>query len=137
MKLTGDAAGSLILEWLKEDVKRVSSSRHELGKFYFGVSTASMGVIVTLKKLEAPLTIDWRTGAALVFLSASAVIAVVMINPRKWDVGEDTDLFDEYNKQARQIFQFILGWVVTWGLGAAAGIYSLLHKVSGAGATKP
>jgi hypothetical protein len=137
MKLEGDQAVAAILEWVKEEVKRVSSSRHELGKFYFGVSTASMGVIVALKKLEAPLRMDWGAGAALAFLAVSAFIAMWMTKPKLWRLRGDTDLFDEHNKHVRQMSQFIWTWFVVWAAGAAAGIYSILHKVSGAGATKP
>jgi len=128
MKLRGDDTASAVLEWFKEEVKEAQASRHELGKFYFGVSTASMGVIVTIKKLEAPLKMDWTMGAAFVFLALSALIAMVMTSPKTWRLYEDTDLFDEYNKHVRENARFMWVWFLVWGLGTAAGIYSVLHN---------
>jgi flagellar motor component MotA len=136
MNLKGDDAVAAIVEWVKEEAKRVSSTRHELGKFYFGVSAASMGVIVSLKKLETPLRIDGSVGMALGFLGVSAIVAMVMTKPRRWRLREDTDLFVEHHKHVRHTAIFIWTWFLIWEVGAAAGIYSVLHRVSKTGSTR-
>ena len=81
MKLRGQDTVDAIREWFKEEVKKAPAVRMDLGKFFFGVSTASMGVVVGFKKLGERLSLDWTTAASLLLLGVSSMIAMLMTTP--------------------------------------------------------
>ena len=128
MKPTGEDTATAVKEWVKEEIKGLPTSRLELGKFFFGVSTATLGVLVTFKKLDTGIVFSWRLGATLFFLVFSTFVAIFMVIPRIWALGGETDLFKEHHKQLRRMVVFIWLWFGTWLIGVSIGTYSVLSK---------
>jgi hypothetical protein len=128
MKPTGEDTVSALRDWLKEEFKNAPSSRLELGKFFFAVSTGSLGVLVGFKKLEQYLRIDWATGSSLLLLGISTFVALLMVIPRVWVLRGNTDLFDEHERQVRRLVCFIWLWFAFWLSGASLGTYAVLFR---------
>jgi len=126
MKPTGQDSVAGVLEWYKEELKSAPSSRLELGKFFFAVSSASLATIVAFKKLQQTLMIDWCVGSSLFLLGLSSVVAILMVIPRVWVSGGETDLFDEHARQVRHLVRFIWLWFALWLLGSGIGLYGVL-----------
>src|SRR6267142_2870794 len=123
MRPSGQDTVTGILEWFKEELKNAPASRLDLGKFFFGISSASLGAIVAFKKLEESLVIDCWIGASLVVLGLSTLVAVLMVIPRVWIVTGDADLFEEHTRQVRHLTFFIWIWFGSWIVGSALGVY--------------
>ncbi len=81
MKPKGEDTASAIREWMKDEIKNARSFQYDLGKFFFGVSSASLAVLVGLKRLDESLRIDWTVGISLALLGFSALVALLMVIP--------------------------------------------------------
>jgi hypothetical protein len=128
VKPKGEDTAAALREWIKDEIKNAPSSRTELGKFFFGVSTASLGVLVAFKNLDKSIIPNWPVGASLLLLFFATLIALFMVTPRIWPLHGETDLFELHEKQVRGIARSILLWFATWLLGVAIGIYAVLMK---------
>ena len=82
MKIRGEDIASSVRVWLKEDIKKGPSSKNELGKFFFGVSTGTLGLFATLLKfaVEKP-TLDCLTVLCFLLLLVSCIVALYMAVP--------------------------------------------------------
>jgi hypothetical protein len=92
-----------------------------LGKFFFSVSAATIGAIVAIEKLNQPSVMDCPMIAGLIILPVSVRVSVDMARPRKYVIGGDTDLLDEYSCQIR--FAQVRTWLllITWAAGTVCG----------------
>jgi hypothetical protein len=84
VKPKGEDTAAALREWIKDEIKNAPSSRAELGKFFFGVSTASLGVLVAFKNLDKSIIPNWPVGASLLLLFFAMLIALFMVTPRIW-----------------------------------------------------
>ena len=48
----GQDTATALREWIADDIKEASKRIFELGKFLFGVSSGSVGVLVTISKFS-------------------------------------------------------------------------------------
>jgi flagellar motor component MotA len=126
MKPSGEDVAQAIREWLRAEIKSVASYHRELGQFFFGVSTASLGALVFFKKLDQTLQLTWSVSSALVCLFSSALIAIVMVIPTVWLVDGDVDLFDEHQKRVRQTIRIVWAWFAVWVIGVLVAICSVI-----------
>lgn len=129
MKLRGEDVASSIRDWLKEDIKKGPSSKHELGKFFLGASTGTLGLFVTLLKfaIEKP-ALDWLTACCFSSLLISIIIALYMSVPYVVRVKKDIELYSKYNKIIRTIVGLIIGWFVFWVVGFSFGVIKLFSS---------
>jgi hypothetical protein len=121
MKMRGEDTESGLREWVKAEIKDGPKQTYDLGKFFFSVSTATIGVIVAIEKLNDRSAMDWPMVAGLVLLAISIIIALDMARPRRYIVGGDTDLLDEYTRQVRfaQVRTWL--WFAVWAAGILLG----------------
>ncbi len=117
-----------IREWLREEIKRGPGARVDLGRFFFAMSTISIGFFVTLKKIDL-LTGDMRLldRISLLLMCLSVLVALLMIVPGYRLLGPKADPAREYQRQVLRLLIHILLWFTIWFLGIMSGIWSLLH----------
>jgi hypothetical protein len=121
MKMRGEDTEAGLREWVKAEIKEGPKQTYDLGKFFFSVSTGTIGAIVAIEKLNQQSAMDCPMIAGLVLLSFSVLVALDMARPRKYAIGGDTDLLDEYLRQIRfaQVRTWI--WFVIWATGTVCG----------------
>lgn len=125
MKMRGEDTETALRDWVKSEIKDGPKQIYELGKFFFSVSVGTIGVIATVEKLNNQSAMDCPMITSLALLAISVVVALDMARPRKYVIGGETDLLDEYLRQLRsaQIRTWI--WFALWGLGATIGAYAV------------
>ena len=121
MKMRGEDTESGLRDWVKAEIKDGPKQTYDLGKFFFSVSTATIGAIVAIEKLNQQSAMDCPMNVSLFFLAVSVLVALDMARPRKYVIGGDTDLLDEYSQQIRvaQIRTWV--WFVIWAVGTIIG----------------
>lgn len=126
MKLRGEDVASSVREWLKEDIKKGPSLKHELGKFFLGVSTGTIGLLATLLKfaVDNP-SIDSLTLLCFLALLMSIIVALYMAVPYVIKIKETIELYDEYNRIIRSTIALMTAWFVLWLLGFGCGVVKL------------
>jgi hypothetical protein len=128
MRLRGEDVAASVRDWIKEDIKKGPSSRHDLGKFFVGVSTGTLGLFATLLKfaVEHP-SLDFLTIACFFTLLLSVVVGLYMALPNVTRVEEDMELYAEYNSIVGLIFQLITAWFTLWIIGFVLGAVKLFQ----------
>lgn len=130
LSLKGEDVAAAVREWIKEDIKKGPSTRHELGKFFVGVSTGSLGLFATLLKFAiAKPTLDLLTVACFVALMLSTVVGLLMAIPNVTRIRASMELYTEYNSIVRRILIMIWGWFALWWLGFVFGAVKLFAAV--------
>jgi len=126
MKPTGEDVASAVRDWLKEDIKSGPSFKHELGKFFLGVSTTALGLFATLLKfaVEKP-TLDFLTITCFLFFALSTVIGLYMARPPIVFVTADLDLYEKYNEIVNRTITLMNLWFALWLVGFVTGIWKL------------
>lgn len=119
---------SAIREWLREEIRRGPGARVDLGKFFFAISTISIGFFVMLKKIDL-LTSSIRLldRLSLLLMCLSNLVALLMIIPGFRLLSGPADLSREYQRQVLRLLAYILLWFGLWFVGIMSGIWSLLH----------
>ena len=115
--IKGEAFG----DWLKEDIKRSASAKESLGKFFFGVSSASVGVVISIIKLSNSPEIDGAGALSLLLFAASAAVALWIARPEfitiRLEGDERTDLVRLHRKGLERLRTQLNIWVVVWAVG--------------------
>lgn len=121
MKMRGEDTELALRDWVKAEIRDGPKQTYDLGKFFFSVSTATIGAIVAIEKINQQSLMDRPMIAALMLLSISILVALDMARPRKYVVRGDTDLLDEYSRHIRfaQVRTWI--WLVIWAAGLVFG----------------
>jgi hypothetical protein len=114
-------------DWAKEEVKRGPADRRELGRFLFTVSSATIGIILTIAKLVPgdSTGISANLFVSLLILLVSILTAIYMAKPHVWRAGARTSLLQEYQKQVEHIETETLVWVVSWVIGTILGVMAI------------
>lgn len=128
MRPKGEDIATAVRDWLKDEIKNASSIRHDLGKFYFGVTTGTIGLLISLKKFGGSGKLDWPFGFSLAILFLAVILALLMTIPKFWKIGGKTELYQKYNEHVKRIAVFIGCWFILWLAGAFAGVFSVLDK---------
>lgn len=128
MDVNDEDRTSAIREWLREEIKRGPGARVDLGRFFFAVSTISIGFFVALKKIDL-LTGRMRLldRISLLLMCLSVLLALLMIIPGFRLLGGKPDLAREYRRQVLRLLVHTLLWFAVWFFGIMSGIWSLLH----------
>lgn len=126
MKLRGEDVASSVRDWFKDEITKAPSARHELGKFFMGVSTGTLGLYATLLKFAvANPSLRGMTSACFLALLLSALVGLFMAVPNVVRVTSDLELYDEYNKIVRSTRFLMVLWVATWLTGFVLGTLKL------------
>lgn len=125
IKLTGQEVADSIKDWMKNDIKESPSKTYDLGKFFFSVSTGTIGVLLVIEKLNSISKIDTPLIISLLILFLSTIIAISMTTPRVERIEEDVDLYEKYVKSLKDIRKRVLIWFFIWIVGTIAGGYAV------------
>jgi hypothetical protein len=121
MKMRGEDTEAALRDWVKSEIRDGPKQIYDLGKFFFSVSAATIGTIVAIEKLNARSLLDGPMILSLLLLSASVVTALDMVRPRRYLIGGDTDLLDEYTRQIRLAQTRTWIWFAIWTVGTIFG----------------
>lgn len=119
---------SAMREWFRDEIRRGPGARADLGRFFFAMSTISIGFFVALKKIDL-LTSSIRLldQISLLLMCLSTLVALLMIVPGFRLLSRPRDLSREYQRQVLRLLAYILLWFGLWFLGIMSGIWSLLR----------
>lgn len=128
--LNRDDVSRAYYEWYKEQISK--DKRDELGRFLFGVSSASIGLLFGLDKLS-PLglhitksLLSWLMVSAALFL-LSGVCALYLAVPKNKQIDiERIELIELQRANANEMTRLTIVWFILWFLGLIAGAMALL-----------
>jgi len=126
MKPRGEDVASSVRDWLKEDIRKGPSSKHELGKFFVGVSTGTLGLFATLLKfaVQNP-SLDYLTIGCFSALFLSTILGLYMAVPDVLRLRGHTDLYLTYDRIVRSTIALMLFWFLLWAVGFVLGVAKL------------
>jgi len=128
IRLRGQDTADGMREWIRSEIRRGPESRHGLGRFLFGVSSATMGTMVALEKLSDCAKLDWWLGVSLAALLVSAVIALVLAIPKRNSFPVEKALVVLHSEYLERIARFSRWWFVTWLSGVAVGVFAAIGR---------
>lgn len=124
--------GELLVEglqaWFKKDLVDGASSSGDFGKFFFSVSSASIGSILAITKLGNITQDGIFLYSALLLYLFSIIVSIILVYPRYIKANDDTDLFIEYDKQLRKIRYCLVIWFSLWSFGTISAVLSLMVR---------
>lgn len=126
MTLRGEEIAAPYKKWLENEVAGVSAVRTDLGKFFFGVSTGTVALVISLEKTGGGIKLDKLLVFSLILFLGSMIVALLMAKPPLWALESQTDIFDEHDKQVRTVSCFVWCWFFLWLLALVPWIYRLL-----------
>jgi hypothetical protein len=128
MNRRDEDTAAAIRDWVRDEIKRGPGVRVDLGKFFFAVSTISIGFFVTLKKIDTfSSSVRLLDRISIFLMCLSILVALLMILPGFRLLSGPPDLSGEYRKHVHRLLAYILLWFVAWFPGVMSGIWSVLH----------
>ncbi len=127
LKIKGEHLVEGLNTWFKKELVDGISSSTDLGKFFFSVSSASIGIVLTLYKIGNIQLVSFVLVLGLLIYLCSIFVSIFLVYPRIFILNEETDLFVEYKKHYKKIRVCLLLWFFLWFLGTLFSIISLLN----------
>lgn len=126
MKPRGEDTEQAVRDWIRSEIITNPGVVRDLGKFFFSVSSSTVGLLVTLEKFGTTPRIDWQLGLSIFALFWSMVIALRMAIPNTVNLTGDTNLFTVYEQQIRRVSLLSGWWFCIWILSVIIGLGSVL-----------
>lgn len=120
MKPTGEEVASSVREWMKEEMKKGPSLIHELGRFFFTVSSSTLGFVIALDKITTKVGSTGLLILSFAMLLLSILIALRMAIPKSYDLDGKSDLFVMYEAHMRRMQVLSVCWFLAWLASVAA-----------------
>jgi hypothetical protein len=128
MKITGQQIADGVNAWIADELKTGPSREYDLGKFLFTVGTGTIGFLLVAVKVDrATATWNLPLTMSLLFLVMAIGISIIMVQPKKWAVEEDTDLFAKRAEIIRRIVYESRSWFIVWVLGLLCGVWGVFY----------
>lgn len=118
----GEDTANALREWIADEIKEGPKRIFELGKFLFGVSSGSVGVLVTVSKFSknAWNSPEWWSLAAFVL---SGAIALYIAIPRLHKLAANFDIANAHDRLVTVAWCLMIAWGVFWTLAVVfAGV---------------
>lgn len=125
MKITGAEIESGIRDWIKDEIKNSPNKEYDLGKFFFSVSSGTLGFLFAAEKLKNAPNWNWLLLLSFCVLLIATAFALIMVLPKNWKIKENTDLFDYRHTIIRRIVTETYIWFVLWLAGLCLGAWSV------------
>ncbi len=126
MKIEGKDIEEGVRGWAKEEIKQGPFREYDLGKFFFGVSTGTIGVLLVAEKMQTPCW-SWQLILSFVGLLICAALSLFMVIPKAWKIEGQTDLQEKRNRVIRRIVYSSYIWFSIWALSLGVGVWAVLH----------
>jgi hypothetical protein len=126
MRITGQEIEAGVRDWIKDELKSGPAKEYDLGKFFFTVSSGTLGVLFVAEKLtDKPL---WSATLLISFFALifATGLSLFMVVPKKWAIDEQTDLFNKRDEVIRRTVIEAYTWFVLWFIGLAFGVWAVL-----------
>ncbi len=124
MKPRGEDVASAVRRSLKEAIRSGASSRLDLGRFFVGISAATLGLFAALFALLAEEPgVDALMAASFLALFLSMLVGLRMALPPVLNITEHTELYEERHRMVfftrRQAYIWLVLWIIGFLLGVA------------------
>jgi hypothetical protein len=126
VKIRGEDTATAMREWIKKEIVRGPTQSHELGTFFLGVSTSTVGLFTGIVKLSKTQLISNLLVASFGILAVSMLLALWMVIPRIHDLVGDEDLMDKYRRRIERIRVLSWAWFGIWVIGFGVGAWAIL-----------
>jgi len=130
MAVTPDwnVVGDALQEWIAADIRDAPKRIFVVAKFLFGVSVASIGVIVSIYKF---LEEGWGNleSFALLALVVSAGTSLYLAIPYTLTLNKETNLVAKQNRIIKRARKFTLLWAAAWLLAVLLVAASLVGPI--------
>ena len=127
MSFSGEDVAQAIRKWMTEEVVNTPKIRTDLGKFFFGISTGTIGIFISLENFSDNPQIDKLLVTSLGIILVSAILALLMAIPDKWDLTSYTELYKVYNSHVKKVRIKIWTWFVVWVSGLVPGLWAVFQ----------
>ena len=121
IRLKGEDVAEGLRDWVKAELKEGPKQAYDLGKFFFSVSVGTIGALVAIDKLNQTTSIGRLLLCSLVTLFISILISLFLSLPKKYPIGGETDLLNEYREQIGTTIKYVWLWFSFWLLGTILG----------------
>ncbi len=122
MRVDGETTTQALMEWYKGYIARYPGLDFDLGKFYFGTSTGTIGAFIAFEKIDTSSSISTLLLTSFLFLSVSLGVSFLLILPAKVNVDENPNIIVIYGKISRRITKIATLWFMTWLVGSFIGL---------------
>jgi hypothetical protein len=100
--------------WVKEEFKQGPLRQYDLAKFFFTVSSGTIGLIVSVEKLSSSLSVKWYLVTSLVGLFLSIIVSLLMALPKSKKIGFETDIQKYHKNRLIKMENYSGVWFVMW-----------------------
>ena len=130
MNIKGEEAREAIVDWVKEEIKKSPTHVHELGKFFFGVSAATVGFLAMKENFSDEKTFENAQAIVLLiisfcFLLITMAISIHMAIPRFWKLTGNTNIFVEHQIFVKKSRMLVISWFLLWTIGLVLGVLGI------------
>ena len=126
MRPKGSDVDNSIYKWAENELIQGPSRGYDIGKFFFTVSSGTLGLIIGLFKVYTTIKFDYICLLSILFYFISITFAINLVKPKIWKLTGDTDLYNEYIKHVKRLILNMWLWVITWLIATILGLYRLL-----------
>jgi len=126
LSVSGEFLVDGIKGWFKQDLVNIASNSTDLGKFFFSVSSASIGSFLAITKFCNESKYGILLYLSLILYLCSIIASIILVHPRCIKFNENTDLFVEYDKQYRKTRTCLVVWFSIWLIGTISAVCSLI-----------
>ena len=113
--------------WLIENISKLTDRFFDLGKFLFGISSGSIGIVVAISKIPTPAHIwTWIEWTAVSLFLLSGAMGGRLVLPSDIEIGGNSSVQTEYEKYADRNSRLTKFWAVAWGAGVLFAGYGLV-----------
>lgn len=126
INLSNDESVQAVKDWAKDDIVKLTLVRIDIAKFFFSVSTFSLGFLATTWKLlhdktEFPTVVN----CGLSLLAISLIISIFIFWPIFYKTELTSDLISEHSDMASRIKCEGGLWIIVWLLGTGLCAYGI------------
>ena len=121
----GEDLSEGVRDWLNSEIKAAPARAYDLGKFFFGVSVGTLGLFLAIERLSPAPAFDWPFWVSGGANFTSLLLALWMVFPRTWRIGDATDLFNEHRNAVNSCRRRAIGWCLCWFICVAFAIFGI------------
>jgi hypothetical protein len=125
MKPKGEEVAEAIRDWLREEIKKGPSYVYDLGRFFFTVSSTTVGLEIAVEKLTVPGSLHWALALSIAALFFSVLVALRMAIPFTHALDGAVNLYDLYSTHVKRLVQLSVLWFALWILGVVLWLWNL------------
>ena len=128
IRLTQEDVAKAYRDWYKDQVSK--DKRDELGRFLFGVSSASIGILLALERFSPPgqtarAPLPWLLLSGVLFL-LTGILSLYLAVPKNQQMDPaELDLVALQRANANEMTKFAQLWFVLWAFGIVSAAVAI------------